>query len=100
VARWMPTEQNDDTITGHEMLGLPRGVPQRTAVSAFQAECGGFETRLPLQIPFRARGDTQRCGWAVARLAAKTPQRSSCNAPDAQPDVACSSVTRSRNQPG
>jgi hypothetical protein len=41
------------------MLAPPRGMAQRIAASAFQAECRGFETRLPLQIPFRAWGDTQ-----------------------------------------
>jgi hypothetical protein len=50
---------NDDTITGHEMLGLPRGVPLRIRTQAFQAECRGFETRLPLHFPFRAQHDTQ-----------------------------------------
>ena len=40
---------HDDTITGHATLGPPRGVPQRMAAQAFQAECRGFETRLPLQ---------------------------------------------------
>jgi hypothetical protein len=31
------------------MLDPPRGVLQRTAIQAFQAECRGIETRLPLQ---------------------------------------------------
>ena len=50
---------NDDTISGHEMLDLPRGVLLRTDARAFQAECRGFETRLPLQFPLRAFGLSQ-----------------------------------------
>jgi hypothetical protein len=49
---------DEDTITGHEMLGLPRGLPQRSGSPAFQAECRGFETRLPLHFHFRAQHDT------------------------------------------
>ena len=56
---------NDDTITGQEMLGLSRGVPQRIAASAFQAECRGFETRLPLQTPRHAWHDIQPCALAL-----------------------------------
>ena len=37
-----------DTITGHDSLLPPRSVPQRSDVSAFQAECREFEPRLPL----------------------------------------------------
>jgi len=49
----------DDTIAGHEMLALPRGVLLRIAAPAFQAECRAFETRLPLQTPCHAQRDTQ-----------------------------------------
>jgi hypothetical protein len=56
------------------MLGPPRGVPQRIAAPAFQAECRGFETRLPLHFPLvpgakfsvfdeRVLGG---CGWGAA----------------------------------
>jgi hypothetical protein len=38
------------------MLGLPRGAPHRIA-TAFQAECRGFETRLPLQTPIHVHGN-------------------------------------------
>jgi len=50
---------HDDTITGQEMHALPRGVPHRISTQAFQAECRGFETRLPLQSSFRSWRDTQ-----------------------------------------
>jgi uridine phosphorylase len=49
----------DDTITGHVACAPPRGMPRRLAASPFQAEYRGFETHLPLQIPFRAWHDTQ-----------------------------------------
>ena len=53
------------------MLGLPRGVPQRIAASAFQAECRGFETRLPLQTPscawYEALARSTSC-WLTVRM--------------------------------
>jgi hypothetical protein len=66
----------EDTITGHEMLGPLSTVPLRSRSAAFQAECRGFETRLPLQFPFRAHDDTQPvvgeglvgCGEAATTL--------------------------------
>ena len=40
-------------------LGQPSGSSSVGRASAFQAECRGFETRLPLQTSFRAWRDTQ-----------------------------------------
>ena len=71
----------DDTITGHEMLAPSRGRLLRQHASAFQAEalqaqCRGFETRLPLQIPFCAWRDTQPFGSACHKAVARLLQRS------------------------
>jgi hypothetical protein len=41
------------------MQAVSRAAPHRKEIQAFQAECRGFETRLPLQTPFRAWRDTQ-----------------------------------------
>jgi hypothetical protein len=41
------------------MLGPLSTVLLRLPAPAYQAECRGFETRLPLHFPFRAQHDTQ-----------------------------------------
>ncbi len=45
-------------MTGHVALGPVGTVPQRWGVPALQAECRGFETRLPLRFPILTAGDT------------------------------------------
>src|ERR1700690_1871889 len=59
-------EVDHDTITGHEMLASPRATPHRKEVQAFQAECRGFETRLPLQT--QASMCAARTGEGLLRL--------------------------------
>jgi hypothetical protein len=44
-----PGPSCDDTITGHDSLGPLSTVPLRSQRLAFQAECRGFDPRLPLQ---------------------------------------------------
>src|SRR3972149_10536435 len=62
-----PTRPREDTITGHDSLGLLSTVPQRSDVAAFQAECRGFETRLPLHLPLWVlRATTYRRGRRTA----------------------------------
>jgi hypothetical protein len=66
----------DDTITGHEVHAVSRGAPHRVEIWAFQAECRGFETRLPLQIlASQECSDTQP--GSTGRVRRQT--RSSCD---------------------
>ena len=88
----VPDSPNEDTITGHATLGLPRGVLLRLAASAFQAECRGFETRLPLQTPCHAQRDTQPSHAVVREDRKGQLQRSGGDL--AQPLIGCGGSTR------
>ena len=114
---------NDDMITGHEMLAPQRGILLRYPAPAFQAECRGFETRLPLHFPFRAHDDTQPfrrgpiegCAGVATTVSRETGERSVnrlwAHGPDgkllpppghlsprSRPDCTCREVARSRGQ--
>ena len=46
-----PAHRRSDTITEPLSEAAPRSLPQRSRGSAFQAECRGFDPRLPLHSP-------------------------------------------------
>jgi len=74
----------DDTITGHATLGPPRGMLLRSGAPAFQAECRGFETRLPLQFLLVAKGDRRpprTCGTDAAARSDSQPGRAGSHLP-------------------
>jgi hypothetical protein len=50
------------------MHGPPRGVLQRIGVQAFQAECRGFETLLPLHFPFCTKKEPALAGPFISLL--------------------------------
>ena len=101
----------------------PSGSSSVGRASAFQAECRGFETRLPLHFPFRAHDDTQPfrrgpiegCAGVATTVSRETGERSVnrlwAHGPDgkllpppghlsprSRPDCTCREVARSRGQ--